>query len=77
LSDKGPTGVISTHFSSVRSKKFFSIFLVILVAQFIDLTIGTLSDLFVDFAISPLGVGLFITIAVIYGIAQYLILKSV
>ena len=77
MSDKGLTGVISTHFPSVRSKKFFSIFLVILVAQFIDLTIGTLSDLFVDFATSPLGVGLFIAIAVIYGIAQYLILKSV
>jgi hypothetical protein len=77
LSDKGPTGLISTQFSGVRGKKFFSIFLVIVVAQFIDLTIGTLSDLFVDFAVSPLGVGLFVTIAVIYGIGQYLILKSV
>ena len=53
------------------------IFLVILIAQFIDLTIGTLPDLFVDFAVSSLGIGLFITISVIYGIGQYFILRTV
>jgi hypothetical protein len=77
LNDKGQTGVISSPLLYLRSKKFFAVFLVILVAQFIDLTIGTLSDLFVDFAVSPLGIGLFITISTIYGVGQYFILRTV
>jgi hypothetical protein len=36
-----------------------------------------LPDLFVDFAVSPLGIGLFITISAIYGIGQYFILRTV
>jgi hypothetical protein len=77
LNDKGQTEVNSSPLLHLRSKKFFAIFLVILVAQFIDLTIGTLSDLFVDFAVSPLGIGLFIAISMIYGIGQYFILRTV
>jgi hypothetical protein len=77
LNNKGHDGVISLQLLNLRSKKFFAIFLVILIAQFIDLTIGTLADLFKDFAISPLGIGLFITISAIYGIGQYLILRTV
>ena len=53
------------------------LFLVTLIAQFIDLTIGTLPDIFVDFAVSSLGIGSFITISAIYGIGQYLILRTV
>jgi hypothetical protein len=75
--NKVRAGVISSPLLYLRSKKFFAIFLVVLVAQFIDLTIGTLSDLFVDFAVSPLGVGLFITISTIYGVGQYFILRTV
>jgi MFS family permease len=77
LNDKGQQEIISPQLLSLRSKKFFAIFLVILIAQFIDLTIGTLSDLFVDFAVSPLGIGLFITISTIYGVGQYFILRTV
>jgi hypothetical protein len=76
LNNKGRAGVISSPLLYLRSKKFFAIFLVVLIAQFIDLTIGTLSDLFVDFAVSPLGVGLFITISTIYGLGQYFILRT-
>lgn len=53
------------------------IFLVVLVAQFVDLTIGTLSDVFADFAISPLGLTLFVTISMIYGFGQFFILNTV
>jgi hypothetical protein len=76
LNNKGRAGVISSPLLYLRSKKFFAIFLVVLIAQFIDLTIGTLSDLFVDFAVSRLGVGLFITISTIYGLGQYFILRT-
>jgi hypothetical protein len=77
LNNKGRAGVISSPPLYLRSKKFFMLFLVILIAQFIDLTIGTLSDLFVDFAVSPLGIGLFITISAIYGVGQFFILRTV
>jgi hypothetical protein len=77
LSDEGQERIISSQLLNLRSKKFFALFLVILSAQFIDLTTGTLSDLFVDFAVSPLGNGLFIAIGVIYGIGQYFILRTV
>jgi hypothetical protein len=77
LNDKAQAGVTSSFLPNLRSKKFFTIFLVILIAQFIDLTLGTLPDLFVDFAVSPIGIGLFITIAMIYGIGQYIVLNTV
>ena len=77
MNDKAQAGVTSSFLPNLRSKKFFTIFLVILIAQFIDLTLGTLPDLFVDFAVSPLGIGLFITISAIYGIGQYFILRTV
>jgi hypothetical protein len=77
LNDKDQAVVISSPLLYLRSKKFFTIFLAILIALFIDLTIGTLSDLFVDFAVSPLGIGLFITISTIYGVGQYFILRTV
>jgi hypothetical protein len=77
LNDKAQAGVASSSLLSLRSKRFFIIFLVILIAQFIDLTIGTLPDLFVDFAVSPSGIGLFIAISAIYGIGQYFILRTV
>lgn len=77
MNGEGQKGIISPQLFNLRSKQFFAIFLVILIAQFIDLTIGSLSDLFVDFAVSPLGIGLFITISIIYGIGQFLILMTV
>jgi hypothetical protein len=77
LRDKAQDPVISQPTLNLRSKIFFILFLVILVAQFIDLTIGTLSDLFVDFAVSPLGIGLFITVSTIYSVGQYFILGTV
>jgi hypothetical protein len=77
LKDKGQEGIISPQLLNLRTKQFFAIFLVIVIAQFIDVTIGTLPDLFVDFTVSPLGVGLFVTISVIYGIGQYFILRTV
>jgi hypothetical protein len=77
LNDKAKSEVTSSSLPYLRSRKFFIVFLVILSAQFIDLTIGTLSDLFVDFAVSPLGIGLFITIAMIYGVGQYIVLNTV
>ncbi len=77
MNNKGQDRVISPQLLNLRSRSFFELFLVILIAQFIDLTIGSLSDLFVDFAVSPLGVALFITISAIYGIGQYFILHTV
>lgn len=77
MNNKGRDEVVSSSLLYLRSKRFFIIFLVILIAQFIDLTIGTLSDLFVDFALSPFGFGLFITISLVYGVGQYFILNTV
>jgi hypothetical protein len=70
LSNKGQDPTIPLSPLNVSSKKFLVLFLVMLFAQFIDLTIGTLSDLFVDFAVSPFGFGLFITISLVYGVGQ-------
>ena len=77
MSYEGHEGIISSRLLNLRGKIFLTTFLVMLIAQFIDLTIGTFSDLLVDFAVSPLGIGLFIAITVIYSIVQYFILWTV
>jgi MFS family permease len=77
LNNKAHDPVISLQWVNLRSIIFFVLFLIILIAQFIDLTIGTLPDLFVDFAVSPLGTGLFITISAICIVGQYFILRIV
>ena len=77
MSNKGQDPVIFPRSLNLNSRKFFILFLVTLIAQFVDLTIGTLPDIFVDFAVSPLGIGSFVTISVIYGIGQYFILRAV
>src|SRR5918997_612489 len=55
-------------------KKIFAKFLAIMGAQIIDLTIGSLADVMRDFAISFLGVSVFIILAIICGVGQYFIL---
>jgi hypothetical protein len=59
------------------NRKLFVFFLVVLIAQIVDETIGNLSDILRDFAISFWGVALFIAIAAIYGFGQYFILGMV
>src|SRR4051812_42175129 len=58
-------------------KKIFAIFLVLMAAQIIDLTIGSLADVMRDFAISFLGVPIFILLAIICGFGQFFILAMV
>jgi hypothetical protein len=63
--------------SKFSGRKLFGFFLVVLIAQIVDETIGNLADIFRDFAISFWGVTLFIAIAAIYGFGQYFILGMV
>jgi len=53
--------------SKFSGRKLFGFFLVVLIAQIVDETMGNLADIFRDFAISFWGVTLFIAIAAIYG----------
>jgi hypothetical protein len=46
-------------------------FLIIMTAQIIDTTIGSLADVFKNFAVSFWGVALFIGISIAYGFGQY------
>ena len=63
--------------SKFSGRKLFGFFLVVLIAQIVDETMGNLADIFRDFAISFWGVTLFIAIAAIYGFGQYFILGMV
>ncbi len=62
---------------SYDHKKILAIFLVLMAAQIIDLTIGSLADVMRDFAVSFSGVLAFIILATICGAGQYLILTMV
>lgn len=58
-------------------RKIFAVFLVLAAIQSVDLTLGSLSDVFRDFAVSPSGIALFVAITLAYGIGQYFILGMV
>ena len=55
------------------NRKFFLIFVPVLVIQIIDAVVGNLSDILRDFTISPVGISSFVTMAIIAIIGQYLL----
>ena len=57
--------------------KIFVLFLVLIVVQAIDATIGNLADIFRDFTVSFWGVALFIGFSIIYCFGQYFLLNIV
>ena len=58
-------------------RKLFAIFLIVMVALTIDITIGTTQDFLIDFAISTEGIVLFMFIAAAYIIGSYLMIRTV
>ena len=59
------------------NRRLFVVFLILVVTQIIDLTIGNLSDVMKDFAVSFWGVAVFVMVAAICSFGQYFILASV
>jgi hypothetical protein len=59
------------------NRKIFVLFLILIVVQAIDATIGNLADIFRDFAVSFWGVALFVGFSIIYGFGQYFLLNIV
>jgi hypothetical protein len=59
------------------NRKIFVLFLVLIVVQAIDATIGALADIFRDFAVSFWGIALFVGFSIIYGFGQYFLLNIV
>lgn len=57
--------------------KIFVLFLILIVIQAVDATIGNLADIFRDFAFSSGGLSLFFGFAIIYGLGQYFLLNIV
>lgn len=55
------------------SKKFFLLFVPVLVIQIIDAVVGNLSDILKDFTVSPIGISSFVIMAIIAIIGQYLL----
>jgi hypothetical protein len=63
--------------SKFRNREFFVIFLMVIIAQIVDETIGSLADILKDFTVSFWGVALFIGVSIVYGFGQYFILGMV
>jgi hypothetical protein len=59
------------------NRKIFVLFLILIVVQAIDATIGNLADIFGDFAVSFWGVALFVGFSIIYGFGQHFLLNIV
>jgi hypothetical protein len=59
------------------NRKVFVLFLILIVVQAVDATIGNLADIFRDFTVSFWGVALFVGFSIIYGFGQYFLLNIV
>jgi hypothetical protein len=59
------------------NRKIFVLFLILVVVQAIDATIGNLADIFRDFTVSFWGVALFVGFSIIYCFGQYYLLNIV
>jgi putative Mn2+ efflux pump MntP len=59
------------------NRKIFVLFLILIVMQAIDATIGNLADIFRDFAVSFWGVALFVGFSIIYCFGQYFLLTMI
>ena len=59
------------------NRKIFVLFLILIVVQAIEATIGNLADIFRDFTVSFWGVALFVGFSIIYGFGQYFLLNIV
>jgi hypothetical protein len=59
------------------NRKIFVLFLILIVVQAIDATIGNLADIFRNFTVSFWGVALFVGFSIIYGFGQYYLLNIV
>jgi hypothetical protein len=59
------------------NRKIFVLFLILIVVQAIDATIGNLADIFSDFTVSFWGVALFVGFSIIYCFGQYFLLNIV
>jgi hypothetical protein len=64
-------------FQAYDNKKFFVVFLVVYIALLIDVSIGNTADIIVEYTTSIWGITLFVIIAVIYAIGQFIILEMV
>ena len=58
-------------YTKFSSRRLFAIFLIVIIAQVVDTTIGSLADILKDFAVSFWGMALFIGISIAYGFGQY------
>jgi hypothetical protein len=67
----------ATLWTPYSNRKIFVVFLILIVAQAIDATIGNLADIFRDFTVSFWGVALFIGFSIIYCFGQYFLLNIV
>lgn len=56
---------------------FFSVFLILVIAQIIDSMLGSMADILKDFTVSVEGLALFLIISLIYCFGQYFILGMV
>jgi hypothetical protein len=63
--------------SRFNGGRLFAVFLIMLIAQTADTTIGSLADILKDFTSSFWGVSLFISISIAYGFGQFFILGMV
>jgi hypothetical protein len=59
------------------NRKIFVLFLILIVVQAIDATIGNLADIFRGFTVSFWGVALFVGFSIIYSFGQYYLLNIV
>ena len=67
----------ATLWTPYSNRKIFVVFLILIVVQAIDATIGNLADIFRDFTVSFWGVALFIGFSIIYCFGQYFLLNIV
>jgi hypothetical protein len=63
--------------STFGNWKLFVVFVALMIALTVDISIGTTQDMVRDFAVSSWGISLFVTVAAVYIAAQYYILKTV
>jgi hypothetical protein len=61
----------------IDNNRLFVAFLIVYIALIADISIGNISDIVVDFSVSPGGIVMFVSIAVVFVLGQYFILKYI
>jgi hypothetical protein len=72
-----PRPITNASLTIFEDRKLFAIFLIIMVAVTVDLSIGTTQDFLIDFTTSTLGIILFTSIAAVYLFGSYFLLKTI